>query len=181
MFPLTRIKAAKTAAAILLAAVSAAAQAAPTLYINGGQLTLQSNGVAVAGLQFTVPSTTGLVLNTALAPNKTLNCGATICIIIGNNQLAIPDGPLVNLTALPTAIIGAAPAGTSVTVNTTTNPCDINKDGKIDINDFAAIVQLADGVTTGTADINGDGKTDIFDIFRVILAIANGGSCKVGP
>lgn len=150
------------------------------LYLNNGNLMFQSNGVAVAGIQFTVPSTTGLALSSTVAATKFMQCGPNICVIVGNNVTNIPDGPLVNLAALPTAVIAVSPTGDSVAVNVSTNPCDINKDGVIDSTDLSAIAHLASGSTIGSADINGDGKTDILDVFRVIIAIATG-SCKVGP
>lgn len=161
------------------------ALAAQTAYVNGGNLVLNTGGT-VSAIQFNLTGATAApVINTTLAASKSVFCGPSFatCLVVGNNTTTIPDG---NVVAIPTGasisnFIASSPTGTAIAVALVSNPCDVNHDGKIDVNDFSAIVQQADGAVTASADINGDGKTDIFDVFRVILAIANGGVCKVGP
>lgn len=157
------------------------------------QLSYVSNANApIAGLQFNTITgfpagyVTGLAAS-ALTANKSLYCSG-LCLIVGNNTTTIPDGIIATFTwtsgtatapAL-TGLVAVSPSGTAVPVTMGFSPCDVNQDGKIDINDFNSIVQIADKAVQGSADINGDGKTDLIDVFRVISAIVTG-VCKVGP
>lgn len=157
-----------------------------------------SGGVNTAGLQWALSGfPSGASIATGAAASgvmKSVACGPqlAVCLATGLNATAIPDGVVAVVTytnpaTAPTLTISAplavAPAGTAVTVVIPAGPCDVNRDGKVDISDVAAAVSLANGTAQGSLDLTGDGKTDLFDVFRVILAVLGGGpaACKVGP
>ncbi|MBZ5593077.1 MAG: hypothetical protein LAP39_12620 [Acidobacteriia bacterium] len=66
-------------------------------------------------------------------------------------------------------------------LNAQTSPCDVNKDGAVNIADVQMMVNEALGVLTCSSDLDGSGKCDIADVQRVITA-ALGGTCNAtGP
>ena len=58
----------------------------------------------------------------------------------------------------------------------TQDPCDINRDGVVDVADIGYIIDVMAGNTssslTGNNDVNGDGTVDVADISAVITAMA---------
>jgi hypothetical protein len=64
--------------------------------------------------------------------------------------------------------------------NLSTSPCDINKDGVVNLLDVQLITNQVVGATACTNDLNGDGLCNIIDFQRVVNA-ALGGQCVTGP
>ncbi|MBR2238293.1 MAG: hypothetical protein IJ887_10535 [Prevotella sp.] len=66
--------------------------------------------------------------------------------------------------------------GESSVTDPTQDPCDINRDGVIDVADIGYIIDVmtgnASGSLTGNTDVNGDGVVDVADISAVITAMA---------
>ncbi len=59
------------------------------------------------------------------------------------------------------------------TVTTAADPCDVNGDGHVDIDDVNAIINVILDLTTDPAlkagaDVNGDGRTDIDDVNMLV-------------
>lgn len=182
----------------LAAQTSSLSLSAPA--VSGSTATVNVNwasgGVSAAALQWTLSGfPSGFTVAAGAAASgamKSVACGPAACLAYGLNATAVPDGVVAVITytnpsTAPTlgisAPLGASPAGTAVTVVIPAGPCDVNRDGKVDVNDVAAAVSIANGTVQGSLDLTGDNKTDIFDVFRVILAVLGGGpsACKVGP
>ena len=66
--------------------------------------------------------------------------------------------------------------GESSVTDPTQDPCDINRDGVIDVADIGYIIDVMTGNTsgslTGNTDVNGDGVVDVADISAVITSMA---------
>jgi hypothetical protein len=54
------------------------------------------------------------------------------------------------------------------------SPCDINRDGKIDVLDVQLAVNASLGVAPCVADLDGNGRCDLADMQRVINAVISG-------
>ena len=74
----------------------------------------------------------------------------------------------------------AAGAFSILPSSTSTNPCDLNGDGVVNILDVQVAVNQALGsIPCGSADLDGNGACTLLDVQRVVNA-ANGQACKVG-
>lgn len=182
-----------------LAQASSLSLSAPVVAGNAAAVSVNwvSGGTATAGLQWSLAGLpAGATIATGTAASgvmKSVTCGPqlSICLAVGLNATVIPDGAVAvisypQVTPVPaialSGVLGASPAGTAVTVVIPAGPCDVNRDGKVDVSDVSAAVGLANGTAAGSLDLNGDGKTDLFDVFRVLLAVLGGGpsACRVG-
>jgi len=60
------------------------------------------------------------------------------------------------------------------------SPCDLNGDGKVDLNDVNLAVQQALGKMACTADLDQNGACNVIDVQRIINATITG-VCRIGP
>jgi hypothetical protein len=181
-------------------------------------LATPATGTQPSVLQFTIIGTgeTGTMSAVAgpaaAAAGKTLSCMTVTarlsCLLwsldftpIANGDVADVTVP-INATAVLgseviglTGAMGASAAGVSITTSVFSgsinvfNPCDLNHDGLMDINDVSAVVLQATGsVACTTGDLTKDLKCNVLDVYREVLAalpassgIAGAGVCKTGP
>jgi hypothetical protein len=56
-------------------------------------------------------------------------------------------------------------------------PCDVNRDGSVDVLDLQIVVNAILGVIGSTGDINGDGQVDVLDLQLLVNVILGAASC----
>ena len=66
------------------------------------------------------------------------------------------------------ALVIVAGLGYMLWANNQIKPLDLNKDGKVDSQDLAAIVPVLTQSITNVADVNNDGKVDVEDAKVVV-------------
>lgn len=200
----------KTCIVGLLLGVAAAAQPALVLSSNSPTtppnkpitftVTLSgSAGSNISALEFALPFPNSSLTSTTTLTNKTLTCNSntTLCLLYGLNSTALADGAIASFTWTPLSqgsftynisnITAATSAGASATAIagaafslTITSPCDINGDGKIDVNDLTAYITtyvFPSGGAPPTSPI-GSGFA-IVDLQRIAIASATG-TCTTG-
>ncbi len=116
-------------------------------------------------------------------------------LVQGSNQTPIPDGVIMNVTF---QIASGLASGTQISIGCdnlyASNPsgslvpaacarsacaitvtgkcgCDVDKDGRILVNDSQLLVNMILGVIPATCDVNGDGTVNVLDLQIVINAV----------
>jgi hypothetical protein len=104
-----------------------------------------------------------------------VNCPSGTCR--GANALAWLQANVTTSPMNEDPRYAIVPRGQQVSLS----PCDLNKDGIVDVVDVQTAINQATGqAACGAADLTHDGLCNVVDVVRVINA-ALGGVCRVGP